>query len=239
MRAHSRSRPFDRARLALARLRSERLYAGCSGNPGVSVVLEAGAAAGPLLERTLRSVLEQSHTNLELLLAGDPERALALARALGDPRTRCVPTASPAAGRPGTPVSLPGLARGLWIAPVEVGDVFTTDHLERLLVFAHRGGCEFVSARHAADGQAVASGARVGARGTWLYRSYLRVLERGVVSRRAEAAQLAVRAHAAGARMGFLPELVTLSSPRAVAAPGASLRALRPPRPAPPLRIVR
>ncbi len=237
MRERRRFRPLDRARVAFARLCSERHHAAGLGNPLISVVLELGSAAEPLLDRTLRSVLAQTYTHLELLLAGDPELTARLERTFADPRIRGV--VLPASGERPLGPELLGHARGLWIAPVEAGDVFTPDHLERLLLFAHRHGREFVSARHACDGPLALRASAIGAPGTWLYRSYLHALHARILSRRPRPADLGVRARDAGVRMGFLPERVTLSSPRAIETRTSELAPRELPRPTPQLRVVR
>jgi hypothetical protein len=239
MRRGWRFRPFDRTRLAWARLHGERDHSGPLGNPLVSVALHVEACTGAQLERTLRSVLAQSHTHLELLVSGDRERTEPTVRELADPRARCIK--AEAVGRCGrsAPPDLLDHARGPWIAPIELGDVFTADHLERLLLFAHRGGYEFVSAQHASDSALVLRAAWVGASGTWLYRRYLLALQRRSFSRRPGVSKFPARLRDTGVRMGFLAERVTLASPRSVAAPLAAPPDTHAVRPAPRLHLVR
>lgn len=133
------------------------------------------------------------------------------------------------------------MAQGKWIARVDDDDTWSTDHIERLLRFAQEGSYEFVSALYEEERfgvRKVIDGVRardsyytrkptdtndcspkIGGVQTWFYRSYLRFMEYNVDCWRKEwnrvwDVDLSLRIHAAGARMGFLDEVVAYVLPR-------------------------
>jgi glycosyltransferase involved in cell wall biosynthesis len=133
------------------------------------------------------------------------------------------------------------LARGQWIARVDDDDTWTPDHIEKLLRFAQQGNYEFVSALYEAERfgvRTVVDGVRaedpyysrrpakpnddspkIGGVATWLYRSYLRSMRYNVECWRKEwnrvwDLDLQMRIYHAGARMGFLDEVVAYVLPR-------------------------
>lgn len=133
------------------------------------------------------------------------------------------------------------LARGQWIARVDDDDTWSPDHIEALLRFAQQGKYEFVSGMYVAERfgqQTVVDGVRaldpyhtrkppvpnddspkIGGVATWLYRSYLRFMHYNVECWRKEwnrvwDLDLALRIYGAGARMGFLDEVVAYTLPR-------------------------
>lgn len=133
------------------------------------------------------------------------------------------------------------LARGQWIARVDDDDTWSLDHIEKLLRIAQEGRYEFVSGLYVAERfgeRKVVDGVRaldpyhtrrparpndispkIGGVQTWLYRSYLRFMRYNVACWRKEwnrvwDVDLALRIYAAGARMGFLEEVVAYVLPR-------------------------
>ena len=133
------------------------------------------------------------------------------------------------------------LVRGKWIARVDDDDSWTADHLEALLRFAQSGGYEFVSARYmfmrhgktdvhngvyARDPYYTRrkrlpknTGPLIGGTSTWLYRSYLRFFKYNINCwrkswNRVNDIDLSQRIFYAGARMGFLPKVVSYVFPR-------------------------
>lgn len=133
------------------------------------------------------------------------------------------------------------LARGAWIARVDDDDTWTPDHIEKLLRFAQEGQYEFVSGLYEAERfgeRTVVDGVRaldpyltrrpakpnddspkIGGVATWLYRSYLRFMRYNVECWRKEwnrvwDLDLQMRIYEAGARMGFLDEVVAYVLPR-------------------------
>ena len=129
--------------------------------PLVSVTIPTYNRGRLLAVRTLPSVLNQTHENLEIVIVGDcceDDTEERIAR-LADPRIRFCNL--PERGRyPEHPLhrwmvagSVPvnralQLARGEWLAYLDDDDVFTPDHIETLLAFAVRGDYELVFGRH-------------------------------------------------------------------------------------------
>jgi hypothetical protein len=145
---------------ALARLRGDRDVCwpdGADDDPLVSVVIPTYNRGRILVERSLASVLNQTYSNLEVVVVGDhaTEETLAAVRSLEDPRVRFedLPERSPYPEDPekawmcvGTRPFNRGLelARGAWIAPQADDDEFTPDHIATLLEVALEHRLELV-----------------------------------------------------------------------------------------------
>jgi glycosyltransferase involved in cell wall biosynthesis len=128
--------------------------------PLVSITIATYNRARLLLEQALPSALTQTYRNIEIIVIGDhcTDETPELMAKIKDPRVRFLNLPE----RPRYPTSkvkqwkVSGLqainlarnmARGLWIAQLDDDDVFTPDHVERLLAQAQDGNCEFVSGR--------------------------------------------------------------------------------------------
>ena len=128
-----------------------------NGDPLISVVIATYNRAEILKERALKSVLAQTYQNFEVIVVGDgctdnTEEEIA---SLNDSRIRFFniqergkyPT-NPrfrwyVAGTP--PANFANeQSRGLWLAHLDDDEIFTPDHLEKLLRFAQQGNYEFV-----------------------------------------------------------------------------------------------
>ena len=119
--------------------------------------------------------------------------------------------------------------KGDWIARNDDDDIWTPDHLEKLLRFAQQGNFEFVSASQEwqypdrterktwQDDMGIIE--RIGGIQTTLYRSYLKCFKfnkhcwRKSWNRNNDI-DLPLRMYQAGVRMGFLDEIVTRVLPR-------------------------
>jgi hypothetical protein len=126
-------------------------------DPLVSVVIPTYDRAELLCERSIPSVLAQTHQNFEIVVVGDgapPEVGEALA-ALEEPRVRYLNLSvrGPYSEVPeqawltvGTPPFNAAIAesRGRWLAPLDDDDTFTPDHIERLLETAREQRVELV-----------------------------------------------------------------------------------------------
>jgi glycosyltransferase involved in cell wall biosynthesis len=125
-------------------------------HPLVSVLIATYNRRELLIERSLRSVREQTYANLEVIVVGDgctDDTGQAIAR-LGDPRITFVNMTR--APRPELPWhqwlvsgAAPGnealrRARGQWIARLDDDDEFSRDHVEMLLGEARARRLEFV-----------------------------------------------------------------------------------------------
>jgi len=149
----------DRARLAEQRAQFEKCYADAK-EPLVSITTATYNRARLLVEQTLPSALAQTYPNIEIIIVGDhctDETADLLAR-IKDPRIRFynLPERPQYPRNPKKQWKISGyqaialardMARGLWIAHLDDDDVFTPDHIEKLLRCAQAGNYELVSGR--------------------------------------------------------------------------------------------
>lgn len=123
----------------------------------VTVLIPTYNRGRMLADRAIRSALEQTHENLEILVVGDAcdEATAAAATGTGDARVRFVNL--PARGMypddgwsrwmvaGSAPVNAGhALARGSWIAPCDDDDEMTPDHVEVLLRAAREQRAEMV-----------------------------------------------------------------------------------------------
>lgn len=149
-------------RVRLHELRRSDAYALAyeEADPLVSVIMPTFDRPDLLLERSIPSVLAQTHQNFEIVVAGDcaPEAVGAALASIGDPRIRYVnsPIRGPYPARPehawmvvGTPPYNRAMAeaRGRWLAPLDDDDSFTPDHIELLLAAARERRLELVYGR--------------------------------------------------------------------------------------------
>jgi hypothetical protein len=147
----------NRLRLQELRRTAEYELAFTEADPLVSVVIPTYNRPRLLCERSIPSVLAQTHQNFEIVVVGDgapPEVGEALA-SLEEPRIRYFNQSvrGPYSDVPehawlavGTPPFNSGIgeARGRWLAPLDDDDTFTPDHIERLLAAARERRVELV-----------------------------------------------------------------------------------------------
>jgi Glycosyl transferase family 2 len=149
----------DAALLARHRAHMERLYEH-QHEPLVSITMATYNRAKLLLERTLPSVFAQTYSNIEIVIVGDhcTDETERLVGQAGDPRVRFhnLPRRPRYPSNPMKRWRIAGLqainlacdmARGAWIAHLDDDDVFTPDHVEKLLQHALSFNVEFVSGR--------------------------------------------------------------------------------------------
>ena len=149
----------DRELLARAREDHEHLYSEQT-EPLVSVTTATYNRAQILLEKTLPSVLAQTYPHIEIIIVGDhcTDETAALMAKVTDPRVRFL-------NLPKRPVYLRdkvkrykthgleawalarSLAKGLWLAHLDDDDVFTPDHIEKLVRHARACNHEVVYGR--------------------------------------------------------------------------------------------
>lgn len=164
------------ARERLHRLRSGDGYqaAFTESDPLVSVIIPTHTTYPLLAERSIPSVLAQTHRNLEIVVVGDaaPEEARAVVEGFGDPRIRFdnLAYAGPYPEDPRERWLASGtaaynraarLARGAWLAPLNDDDAFRPEHIELLLGTARRDRAELAYGRvevHRPDGSSVQVG---------------------------------------------------------------------------------
>lgn len=149
----------DAALLAERRQRMERFYTH-QQEPLVSITMATYNRAALLMERTLPSVFGQTYRNIEIVIVGDhcTDETECLVAEAADPRVRFHNLPS----RPRYPrnklkqwktaglqaINLAcDMARGSWLAHLDDDDVFTPDHVEKLLQHGLSCNAEFVSGR--------------------------------------------------------------------------------------------
>ena len=142
----------------------------------VSIVVPAYKAAS-FIERTIDSVLSQTYSDWEMLIADDcsPDdtRAVVAARAQRDPRIRLIALArngGPAAARNAALAQ----ARGRWIAFLDSDDMWLPDKLRRSLAHAkaHRAALVFTGFRRVSHDEG-RTGGYIGVPRTLTYRQLL------------------------------------------------------------------
>ena len=227
-------------RLKLARLRYDYLYSNPDEYPLISVYVPTYNRGQLLVDRAVKSVLEQTYKNFEFIIIGDccTDNTADLISQIDDPRLRFYNLPQKSGGYPDTPecrwFAGPVVAankalksiQGKWIARLDDDDIWTPDHLEVLLRFAQRGNYEFVSAVYIAErfGKKIVVDAendhpRIGGTQTWLYRSYLCFFKYNIHCWRKKwdkvnDTDLQNRIYKAGTRMGFLNQVVAYVLPR-------------------------
>ena len=211
----------------------------CQGNKGsveplVSVIIPTYRRANILVNRTVPSVLNQTHKNLELIIVGDhctddTERML---KSVHDKRVRFI-NLKERGCYPEEPILLWYVAgvmpvnvglkesKGDWIAHLDDDDEFSPHHIKALLKYALDNNFEMVYAQvknEAPDGEWSTLGApsvELGniCRSATLYRGYLREFSFDIESwKKGEPADFNLwrRMKKAGVQIGFLNEVVGL-----------------------------
>ena len=222
---------FERA----AELAWER-HVGLTTRPLVSVIVPTHNRADLLIDRALKSVLAQTHDNLEVIVAahGCTDDTVPALYALGDKRIRVIEVPRVVKYPPtpenhwfAGPVDPLNAAlaecRGDWIARLDDDDAWTDDHLRVLLRFARIGDYEFVSSAHRTHEGWVEpydlDGVKVGGSKTWLYRDYLKFMRYNPHCWRkswhkVNDTDLQLRLRFAGVRMAYLPMVTAFVLPR-------------------------
>lgn len=149
--------PELRSQLLAARASAEYEAAFADPEPLVSVRVATYNRSETLVSRALASVRSQTYERIEVVVVGDgcTDDTEDRLRRLGDDRIRFVnlPHRSVYPDHPVDRWYVAGgptmnhaarLARGRWIAPIDDDDVFTPDHIERLLSTALAGRYELV-----------------------------------------------------------------------------------------------
>jgi len=240
--------------LMLARFKNEHFYKNSDEDPLISVFTPTYNRGSLFIERALPSVLAQTYKKFEYIIVGDccTDNTSELVAKIKDPRIRFYNLPKRGYRYPPTvenhwlagPVIANNKAlqmvKGKWIARIDDDDVWTPDHLEKLLRFAQTGNHEFVSAqvtqerygeRTVCDGHVVPSSyykinklvneryVRIGGTLTWFHRSYLKFFKYNINCwrkswNRVNDVDVATRMYKAGVRMDFLRKPLALYLPR-------------------------
>lgn len=243
------------------RLRYERLKIrgnvpfNWNSEPLVTVCIPTYNRAELLVDRALKSVCGQTYTNLEVIVVGDcctDDTALKI-RQLNDSRIRFLNLKARNKSYPDTVENhwLVGganpcneafkLVTGDWVARIDDDDIWTEDHIEKLLKFATTGDYEFVSAAYIEERFGERSivrgvpvndkyftqkenslekpGPKIGGVSTWLFRSYLTFMRHNLNCwrkswNRVWDIDLSLRIYASGARIGYFDDVVSYILPR-------------------------
>lgn len=233
-------RLIEPAKLKLIRFAEEWAYEPfyAPDTPLVSVYIPTHNRCELLVHRALKSVMEQTYRNLEIIVVAHgctdntAQRVTMLGlfdrriRLIQIPRERLYPDTGENhwfAGRVAPANAGLEACRGSWVATTDDDDIWTRDHIHILLRFAERNNYEFVSAAHDTPEGKVkpydVDGVRVGGLQTWLYRSYLKSFKfnqqcwRKSWNRVCDT-DLQDRFRKAGVRMGYLDRVVTHIMPR-------------------------
>lgn len=229
-----------------ARNRIEKEYDEVDTNPLISVYVPTYNRSDLLVERAIKSVLAQTYKNFEFIIIGDccTDNTEQMIKEINDPRIkfynlpvrdyRYPPSAENHwfAG----PVIAANTALGMinpkskWIARIDDDDIWTEDHLEKLLKFALDNNYEFVSSYFSEiryNEEKINEGdyldkektKKIGGTQTWLYRSYLKFFTYNLDCWRKDwnkvnDTDLQDRMFKAGVRIGFLNEVTCIILPR-------------------------
>ncbi|RLE40607.1 hypothetical protein DRJ16_07035 [Candidatus Woesearchaeota archaeon] len=227
-------------KLKFARRKYSSLYSNQEKNPLVTIYIPTYNRGEILIERSVKSVLEQTYKNFELIIIGDhcTDCTEELVSQIDDSRIKFYNLPKRGKRYPDEvenhwlagPVVAANvalkMAKGKWIARIDDDDIWTPDHIESLLNFAQKNDCEFVSGSYIAQrhGEKIVvdvkeDNPRIGGTQTWLYRSYLRFFKYNINCwrknwNRVNDIDLQVRMHQAGVRIGFLDKIVAYVLPR-------------------------
>lgn len=226
-------------------------------NPLISCYIPTYNRAQLLKERAIKSVLNQTYENFELIIVSDgsTDNTKEVVESIDDPRIRFyeIERKEPhhnydsekqwyLSGTHAANFALEQInEKSEWIAKLDDDDIWTEDHLEKLLYFAQEGNYEFVSSQYLyqknGDLQTFKGiymlspyfypkrksinidSPKLGGHSTWFYRSYLKNMKYDPNAykkkiNRVDMYDLALRFYEGGIRMGFLEDITLYILPR-------------------------
>ncbi len=246
---------LEKILLQSARRQHEAFYNDSNEYPLITIYTPTYNRGELLMDRALSSVLKQTYKNFEYLIIGDhcTDNTSEMIAKVNDPRVRFFNLPEKSNGYPtdaegrwlagpvGPANKALEMAHGKWIARLDDDDIFTSDHVERLLSFAQKDDYEFVSAlvlekrfgqENVVDGVRANDpyftqkekiendhSPKIGGTSTWFYRSYLRFIKYNIHCwrkkwNRVNDLDLSLRLFKSGARMGFIETVVGYVLPR-------------------------
>lgn len=212
--------------------------------PLISIYTPTFNRGSTLIERAVKSVLNQTYENFEYIIVddGSTDHTIDLVDEIDDPRIRLVTVDRKARYRyPNKalyhwfcgPVEAANLAlslcNGKWIARIDDDDFWTSDHLEVLLRHVINEKAEFVSSdiritdqlgsRIVRAGDDPKDPTGIGATQTWLYASYLKKLRYNIHCWRrsyfrVNDTELQLRFYRSGVKICYLPQVTAYLIPR-------------------------
>jgi glycosyltransferase involved in cell wall biosynthesis len=209
-------------------------------NPFISVYVPTYNRGSILIERAIKSILRQTYKNFELIIIGDccTDDTTELVKNIDDVRIKYFNIPTRGYRYPPTAINhwyngptfasnvALSMIKGDWIARNDDDDIWTDDHLEKLVNFAIENDFEFVSSHYKTVCEGVEeiidmsdNDIPVGGTQTWLYRSYLNFFKYNPDCwrkkwNRVNDTDLQERIFKAGARIGYLKEVTTIIYPR-------------------------
>jgi|LakMenEpi03Aug12_release.lakeMendotaPanAssembly.Ray.scaffolds.fasta_scaffold406556_2 glycosyltransferase involved in cell wall biosynthesis len=208
--------------------------------PLISVYVPTYNRGSILIERAVKSILNQTYKNFELIIIGDccTDNTSELVSSIKDNRIRYYNIPKRGYRYPPTAINhwyngptyasnvALSMIKGDWIARNDDDDIWTEDHLEKLLNFAVNNDFEFVSSHYKTISDGVEKIINcsddvipIGGTQTWLYRSYLNFIKYNPDCwrkkwNRVNDTDLQERIFKAGTRIGYLNEVTTIIYPR-------------------------
>ena len=191
---------YEKFRLKIARrkfLRKEKE----TQDHSVDIILPTFNRSKMLFERSIPSVLEQTHKNFRLLVISDccTDDTEEIVSSFNDKRIILLKINKRKKRYPPTPENhwfagpVVAINYGLnfiksdWIARIDDDDVWTPDHLEKLISYAIKKNSEFVSSSYIVvqNGEKVEKNFQyekppIGGVQTWIYRSYLKFFKANI-----------------------------------------------------------
>lgn len=221
----------DGTLLRASRFRRKTSSRSLTSLPLVSVIIPTHNRCDILVTRCLRSVLDQSYVNLQILVCahGCTDGTAVAVASLGDPRVEIIQVPRTSLGYPGIAENhwLVGpvrplnagtqAAKGEWIAVIGDDDEWTPDHIAHSLVYLSESRNEFVSSYSlkidgvtapTVIGKDSYGRVHVGGVSTWVYSAQLRYAKWNVNSwrkpwNRPNDIDFLLRLKRTGVRMGF------------------------------------
>ena len=228
-----------------------------SEKPLISIYTPTYNRAQLLKDRAIKSVLKQTYENFELIIVSDGSTDnttyIVKEEMKKDPRIRYfeIERKRPhhnydsekewyIGGSHAANFAL-NQVKGEWIARIDDDDIWTEDHLEKLLRFAMEGDYEFVSSKYIYEKRGEyrefsgiymlspyfypkrkginIDSHKIGGHSTWLYHSYLKKMKYNTKAykkkwNRVEDPDLSLRMYEKGVRMGFLEDITLYILPR-------------------------
>jgi glycosyltransferase involved in cell wall biosynthesis len=209
-------------------------------NPLISVYVPTYNRGQILIDRAVKSILSQTYTNFELIIIGDccKDNTTELVKSIDDKRIRYFNIPKRGYRYPPTAINhwfngstvasnvALSMVKGAWIARNDDDDIWTEDHLEKLLNFAIDNDVEFASSNYktVCDGkEEIIKNSKdeipIGGTQTWLYRSYLKLFKYNINCwrkkwNRVNDTDLQERIYKAGVKIGYLDDVTTVIYPR-------------------------
>ena len=167
----------------------------------IDIILPTYNRSKMLMERSIPSVLNQSHKKFRLLIIGDccTDNTEEVVKSFNDKRIIFFNLSKREKRYPPSPENhwfagpVTAINEGLkfvesdWIARIDDDDTWTSDHLEELLSFALKKKSEFVSSSYTIiqDNKEIVKNFQnetppIGGVQTWLYRSYLKFFKSNI-----------------------------------------------------------